>query len=69
VSDTNYVQKYVQMCLRMAAECEGLAANVPSPDLRAHFFHMASMWTELAAQPHVETITDDKQAAPYRILD
>ena len=44
-------QKYALMCMRLAAECRGLAANVPEPDLRAHLLHMASMWTELADQP------------------
>ena len=31
------VQKYALMCRRLAAECSDLAANVPEPDLRAHF--------------------------------
>ena len=44
------VQKYALLCLRLAAECEGLAADVPEPDLRAHLLRMASMWTELAHQ-------------------
>jgi hypothetical protein len=47
------VQKYVLLCLRLAAECRGLAADVPEPDLRAHFLYMASTWTELADQPRV----------------
>jgi hypothetical protein len=42
------VQKYALLCIRLAAECRGLAADVPEPDLRAHFLRMASMWTELA---------------------
>jgi hypothetical protein len=46
-------QKYALMCMRLAAECRGLAADVPEPDLRAHLLHMASMWTELADQPRV----------------
>jgi hypothetical protein len=46
-------QKYALMCMRLAAECRGLAADVPEPDLKAHFLHMASMWTELADQPHI----------------
>jgi hypothetical protein len=28
-------QKYALMCMRLAAECRGLAADVPEPDLRA----------------------------------
>ena len=47
------VQKYALMCLRLAAECRNLAADVPAPDLRAHFVYMASMWTELADQRRV----------------
>ena len=31
------IQKYALMCMRLAAECRGLAADVPEPDLRAHF--------------------------------
>jgi hypothetical protein len=45
--------KYALMCLPLAAECRGLAADVPEPDLRAHFLHMASMWTGLADQCRV----------------
>jgi hypothetical protein len=52
VSEFN-VQKYVLMCLRLAAECRGLAAEVPESDLRARFLRLASMWTELADQPRV----------------
>jgi hypothetical protein len=47
------VQKYTLLCLRLAAECKNLAADVPEPDLRAHFLHMASRWMELADQPRV----------------
>jgi hypothetical protein len=46
-------QKYAQMCMRLAAECRELAADVPEPDLRVHFLNMASMWTKLADQPRV----------------
>jgi hypothetical protein len=42
------VRKHELMCLRLAAECRDLAADVPEPDLRAHFLYMASMWTQLA---------------------
>jgi hypothetical protein len=49
MSESTSIQKYVLTCLRLAAECRGLAADVP--ELRAHFFLMASMWTELADQP------------------
>jgi hypothetical protein len=30
-----------------------VAFLVPEPDLRAHFLHMASLWTELADRPRV----------------
>ena len=49
------VQKYALACMRFAAECRGLAADVPEPDLRAHFIHMASKWEELVDRPHIET--------------
>ena len=47
------VHKYTLLCLRLAAECKNLAADVPEPDLRAHFLRMASRWMELADQPRV----------------
>jgi hypothetical protein len=47
------VQKYTLMCLNLAAECRGLAADVPEPDLRVRFLRLARMWTELADQPRV----------------
>jgi hypothetical protein len=47
------VKKYELLCMRLAAECRGLAADVPEPGLRAHFTRMAGMWTELADQPRV----------------
>ena len=47
------VQKYPLMCLRLAAECRGLAADAPEPDLRVHFLHLARIWTELADQRRV----------------
>jgi hypothetical protein len=47
------VKNYVLMCMRLAAECRGLAADVSEPDLRAQFLRLASTWTELAEMPHV----------------
>jgi hypothetical protein len=47
------VQKYALACMRFAAECRGLAADVPEPDLRAHFLRVAGAWTELANMPRV----------------
>ena len=48
MSESHYVKKHMLLCMRMAAECRGLAADVPEPDLRVHFLRMASMWAELA---------------------
>jgi hypothetical protein len=53
VSESNYIQEYALMCLRLAAECRNLAMDVPEPDLRAHFLRMAAMWTEMAIDPRV----------------
>jgi len=47
------VQKYALLCLRLAAECGNLAADVPEPELKAHFLYMASRWTALAHQRRV----------------
>jgi hypothetical protein len=47
------INNHALMCMRMAAECRGLAADVPEPDLRARFLHMVSVWTELADQARV----------------
>jgi hypothetical protein len=54
VSEPNNSQKHALTCMRLAAECRSLAADVPTPGLRAHFLEMASMWAELADQPPVE---------------
>jgi hypothetical protein len=51
--ESDITRKHALACMRMAAECRGLAADVPEPDLRAHFLRMASMWTQLADQPRV----------------
>jgi hypothetical protein len=47
---SNHVPKCALMYLRLASECSDLAANVPEPELRAHFLRIAIMWTELADQ-------------------
>jgi len=44
------VQEYALLCMRLAADCRGLAAGIPESDLRTHYRRMASMWTELADQ-------------------
>jgi hypothetical protein len=48
-----FESNYVLMCLRLAADCRNLAADVPEPDLRAQFLRMAGMWTEMAAETRV----------------
>jgi hypothetical protein len=53
VSEADNVQKHELTCMRLAAECKGLAADVPTPGLRAHFLRIASMWAELAHHPRV----------------
>jgi hypothetical protein len=52
MSESENLQKHTVACMRMAAECRSLAADVHEPDLRAHLLRLASMWTELAHQPH-----------------
>ena len=52
MSEVN-VQRYALMCIRLAAECRGLAAGVPEPDLREQFLRLASKWTELADMPRI----------------
>jgi hypothetical protein len=59
VSQSNCVQKYGLLCMRLAAECRRLADDVPESDLRARFLHMARMWTELAVQPRVLHCTEN----------
>jgi hypothetical protein len=51
--ESGKVQKYVLLCMRLAAECRNLAADAPERDLRAHFLRMASTWTELGDQLRV----------------
>jgi hypothetical protein len=55
MSKLNNVRKYALLCMCLAAECRGLAADVPALGLRAHFLRMASRWEELADQPHIGT--------------
>jgi hypothetical protein len=50
VSESKCITKYVLICLRLAAECRGVAAAVPERDLKAHYLRLASKWTELADQ-------------------
>jgi hypothetical protein len=55
VSESRHVNKHALLCLRLAAECRGIAADVQQAELRAHFLRAASVWTDLADQgpvPH-----------------
>jgi hypothetical protein len=54
VSLRNDAQRHAMACMRLAAEFRSLAADAPTPDLRAHFLRMAGMWTKLADQPRYE---------------
>jgi hypothetical protein len=53
MSASDTPQQYALTCMRLAAECRGLAADAPEPDLRAHFLRLASLWGELANQRRV----------------
>jgi hypothetical protein len=48
-----FTEKYALLCLRLAAECRGLAEEVLESDLREHFLNMARRWTQLADEPRV----------------
>jgi hypothetical protein len=37
VPESGYIQDFALMCLRLAAECRGLADDVPEPELRTHW--------------------------------
>jgi len=51
--ESENVQKHALECLRLAADCRNLAAEVSTHRLMVHFLRMARMWTELADQPRV----------------
>ena len=51
MSESENVLKHELTCMRLAAECRELAADAPTPGLRAHFHRMAGMWAKLAHQP------------------
>jgi hypothetical protein len=48
VSESIYIRKHALLCLRLAAECRGIAAELQQPELRAQFLRAASVWTDLA---------------------
>ena len=45
--------KHELECVRLAAECRGLAADVPEADLKAHFLRQADRWEEMADRPRI----------------
>jgi hypothetical protein len=50
MSEPNYVLDHTLQCLRLAAECRNLAADVLMPDhARADYLRIANMWLELSA--------------------
>ena len=53
MSELDNFLKHKIMCMRLAAECRALAADLPEPDLEAHFLRLACRWEELADQPRV----------------
>lgn len=50
-SKSHDLQNYALECLRLAAQCRGLAQDVSTADQKAHFLRMAGEWEKLAAKP------------------
>ena len=48
MSESSSTIKYALLCLRLAAECRGIAAGVLAPELKAGFLQAANAWTDLA---------------------
>ena len=53
MSELDNFLKHKIMCMRLAAECRGLAADAPGPELEAHFLRLANSWEEIADRPRV----------------
>ena len=53
MSELDSFLKHKIMCMRLAAECRGLAADAPEPDLKVHFLRLANSWEEIADRPRV----------------
>jgi hypothetical protein len=53
VSELDNFLKHKIMCMRLAAECRGLAADAPEADLKEHFLRLANSWEEIADRPRV----------------
>ena len=48
MTEASYIRKHALLCLRLAAECRGIADEVHEPKLRAYFLRVAGVWTDLA---------------------
>jgi hypothetical protein len=48
MSELDHSRKHSLMCLRLAADCTQLAADVHRPAWQAHFIQMAQAWRSLA---------------------
>ncbi len=44
----NDEKQYALACLRLAADCRGMAADVTAPDLKARLLRQAGDWEALA---------------------
>jgi hypothetical protein len=53
VSELDNFLKHKIRCMRLAAECRGLAADAPEAELKAHFLRLADSWEEIADRPRV----------------
>jgi hypothetical protein len=47
MSESSHIVNRALLCLRLAAECRGIAAEVREPELRARFLQAANEWTDL----------------------
>ena len=50
MSETSRSRNFELECLRMAANCMNMAADVSDPALQAHYLQMAKLWPILAAR-------------------
>jgi hypothetical protein len=55
MSESNRVQKYTLLCLRVAAECRSLAEDVPTPELGRASFIWPAYGRSLRISPRGDT--------------
>jgi hypothetical protein len=48
MSELDHSRKHSLMCMRLAADCTQLAADIHRPAWQAHFIRMAAEWRSLA---------------------